>query len=82
MTAHDVLRYGNVNQILLAISAGRLSPWAVYCSNSGREWLANLREDQIQMVWAYIDPAKWDDIMNKRPEDTAYAREILETAGW
>lgn len=82
MAAHDVLRYGNVNKLMLAVSAGRLSPWAIYCSNSGREWLSSLRDDQLQIVWTYVNAGQWDEIMNRRPEDTAYANEILSKAGW
>ena len=39
---HDVLRYGNTNRICLEITKGKISPWMLYCSDSGTKFLDTL----------------------------------------
>lgn len=80
--AHDMLRYGNSNVIAYAISTGRISPWVVYNCASGQEFLEGLNPDQIQIVWAWIDPEFWQKKFKDYPADQAYAQEILKQAGW
>jgi hypothetical protein len=39
--AQDCLRYGNTNTICYALSSGRISPWCIYNSDSGIEFLGS-----------------------------------------
>jgi hypothetical protein len=34
------------------------------------------------MIWSYIDSDAWQKRFRDRPEDQAYAQEILTRAGW
>ena len=49
--AKDILRYGNVNTLCYDITAGRISPWVIYNSASGVEFLGNLSTEQVDIVW-------------------------------
>jgi hypothetical protein len=80
--AQDCLRYGNVNVICHAITAGRISAWAIYNSTSGQEFLGNLTPDLITAIWPYIDADVWQKRFRDYQADTEYARDILRKAGW
>ena len=80
--AQDLLRYGNTNFITYAISTGRLSAWVLYNSESGQKFLDELNEEQLAIVWPWIDPAFWQKKFKDYPADQEYAKEILKQAGW
>jgi hypothetical protein len=78
----DYLRYGNTNAICYAITAGRISPWVIYNSESGQRFLSSLSSEQVAMIWTYINSDAWAKRFADCPEDQAYAQEILTRAGW
>ena len=80
--AHDCLRYGNSNAVCYAISNGRISPWAIYNSNSGQKFLSELTTEQLAIVWPYIDSDFWIKKFQDYPADQEYAKDILTKAGW
>ena len=80
--AHDCLRYGSTNVLCYAITAGRVSPWVIYNSESGQKFLSELNSEQVAMIWPYIDSDVWQKRFADRPEDVEYAKQILKTAGW
>jgi hypothetical protein len=80
--AHDCLRYGSTNVLCYAITAGRISPWVIYNSESGQKFLGELNTEQVAMIWPYIDSDVWQKRFADRPEDVEYAKQILKTAGW
>ena len=80
--AHDCLRYGNSNAICYAITTGRISPWIIYNSESGQQFLSELSTEQIAMIWSYIDSDFWMKKFQDYPADQEYAKDILTKAGW
>lgn len=80
--ANDMLRYGNVNALCYEITAGRISAWVIYNSQSGQEFLANLSSEQVAMIWPYIDSDVWQRRFHDYPADQAWVEEILKKAGW
>ena len=80
--ANHILRYGNENKICHAITTGKISPWVLYNCDSGQNFLSNLQGDQVGMIYTYIDAEFWHRKFKDYPTDTAYAREILQKAGW
>lgn len=82
MRPEDVMRYGSQNRLCYAITTGKISPWIVYQSQSGQEFLSKLSEEQMQMVWSVINPDVWQPIFEKKVADVKYAEEILQQAGW
>jgi hypothetical protein len=80
--AHDCLRYGNANAICHAITAGRISPWVIYNSESGQKFLSELSSEQVAMIWIYIDSDVWQKKFQTYPADQEYSKEMLKQAGW
>lgn len=78
----DCLRYGNSNTICYAITTGRLSAWVIYNCQSGRDFLSSLSQDQISLIWPYVDTDFWQRKFRDYPADVEYVRQMLEKAGW
>lgn len=78
----DCLRYGNTNAICFAITSGRISPWVIYNSESGQNFLASLNPEQVSMIWPYINSDTWSAKFAESSADKAYAQDILKKAGW
>ena len=75
-------RYASENRIVKTIANGRISPWAVYCSESGLAVLERLNEEQISIVYPWIDPDYWQKRLKKYSDDTNWCRSILSQAGF
>lgn len=56
---NDVLRYSNKNMICHKIVSGHISPWILYLSECGNDFLSSLNTDQRNVVWDYINIDKW-----------------------
>lgn len=77
----DYFRYGNPNRICHHISNGRISPWIVFNSASGVEFLETLSEEQIGIVLPWIDPEYWQRKFVDYVADTEWVKMILKEAG-
>ena len=73
----DYFRIGNSNRICLHIVSGRISPWVIFNSSSGVEFLEGLREDQVQLIVPYIEPDYWQRKFHDYPEDEKIVDEEL-----
>jgi hypothetical protein len=82
MQPQDMLRYGSENRICQWVNAGKVSPWALYHSQSGVKLIQRLSSEQRTMIWDMIDPEYWDGVFSSRTADVAFAEEILKEAGW
>lgn len=80
--ACDMLRYGATNAVCYDITAGRISPWALYNSESGQKFLANLIPEQIAMIYPYINPEVWNRKFCDFMADQEFAKDMLSKAGW
>jgi hypothetical protein len=75
-------RYASENRIARTIANGRISPWAVYTSNSGMAALEKLNEEQIVMVYPWIDPDHWNVKLKRYSEDTTWCKTVMAEAGF
>lgn len=80
--AHDLLRYGNPNKICYQITIGKISPWMLYQSDSGTEFLSTLNEDCVKIVIDYINPEQWAIKFKRDPEIAARVKGLLKQAGY
>ena len=78
----DAFRYGAPNRLCYEVTTGRVSPWSVYQSDSGAEFLSKLDSIQQQMVLEYIDPEKWAIKFNRDVEVVTEVKELLKQAGY
>ena len=78
----DYLRYGNVNRICQLITVGKISPWMLYHSNSGTQFLDTLNENHVKMIIDYINPEQWAIKFKRDPENVSTVKEILNAGGY
>lgn len=67
------------NVICRDIVNGRISPWVVYNCNTGIGFLSKLNEEQLQIVFKYIDPDYWDKKI-ATSDDTVWIKDVLKQA--
>lgn len=79
---NDVLRYGNSNKICYLITTGKISPWIMYHSNSGIEFLNKLSADQQNLIMDYINPELWAIKFKREPEAITQVKDLLKQAGY
>jgi hypothetical protein len=77
----DIIRYSSTLGTVQRITKGTLSPWVIYNSKSGQQFLSELGE-QAEMVWPYIDPEQWERVFSKYPADVEFIKDTLNKAGW
>jgi hypothetical protein len=79
---NDVIRYGNTNKICYLITTGKISPWMMYHSNSGVEFLKKITPDQERLIMDYINPELWAIKFMKNSNQVAEVKEVLKLAGY
>jgi hypothetical protein len=78
----DVLRYGNRNRICYLIASGKISPWMLYQSESGKQFLDTLDTTQVKMIFDYINPELWAIKFKRYPNKVEEVKELLLAAGY
>lgn len=73
----DTLRYGNQNRLCHLITAGKISPWVLYHSKSGLEFLGKLDQGQTDLIFEYIDPQKWSIKFKRYGESLQEVKAVL-----
>ena len=81
-TASDYFRVTHPNKICHQIALGRISPWALYQSNSGVDFLSEINTDQERMIIPYIDPTAWAIKFIRDPKTASEIKEIMVAAGY
>lgn len=76
----DYFRLVNENRICYHIATGRISPWMVYQSATGQEFLDRLGDDQINNIIDIIDPAYWQAKFRDSTEDVSFVQQVLKQA--
>lgn len=78
---YDYFRRTTTNRLVINIKNGRISPWIVYSCDSGMALLGDLTEEQIRMVWPYIDSDFWMKKLKNYMADAELAKTVLKEAG-
>lgn len=77
----DVLRLYNANRLCYLITKGKISPWLLYTTEIGRQFLADLNGDQQRLIMDYINPDSWAIKIHKNDDKVAEIKEILSQGG-
>lgn len=78
----DFFRYAATNRICAMITNGRISPWLIYCCDTGQDALAKMNEEQIAIVYSWIDPEFWQRRLRDYMADTEWCKHVLAGAGF
>lgn len=68
-------------KIVSNIKTGKISPWIIYNTKSGKRFLKTLSENEINYIYNIINPEYWKTRFNKDDEDTKAISSILKKAG-
>lgn len=79
---HDVFRYGNKNKICFEITKGKISPWMLYHSTSGLDFISKLDKTQEKMIIIYIDPEQWAIKFKKQNNIINEVKALLTAGGY
>lgn len=74
----DSFRYINSNKICYMITTGQISPWVLYQSDAGKQFLSSLDTSQTNLIFEYIDPERWNIKFKREPENVIDVRSILK----
>lgn len=77
----DVLRLYNTNRLCYLITKGKISPWLLYTTDSGLQFLGKLNEDQQRVIMDYINPDAWAIKIHKNSERVEEIKKILGEGG-
>lgn len=81
--ASDYFRYASVNSVCQSIITGRISPWILYSSTQGQEFLnSKLNPEQVKLIWPIINPDVWAPRISRNREDWEFAKQMLAGVGW
>ena len=65
-------------RIITDIRRGAITGWLIFCSKTGRKWLANINKSDLELIWEWINPARWKIALEKSPIDTNEMTKICE----
>lgn len=77
---YHYFRYANKNLIAWDIKDGKISPWVILNSKTGKETLTDFNDEQLSMVYFVLNPEHWNRVFNKNPNDVTLAKQIAERA--
>ncbi len=79
-TWNHYFRYANTNRTVYDIKDGKVSPWLLLNSKSGKEMLTSFRDDQLSAISSIIDPTVWLKKFKKQTFDLELVRKIVKEA--
>lgn len=78
---NDIFRKGSQFRLCSLIKSGWVSPWIIYGSESGIEFLESLNQEQLNLIWDNVNSKTWSRIIRDRRSDFEYVQEIINAAG-
>ena len=71
-------KYVSTNRSVFDIKDGKVSPWLVLNCTSGKEMLANFRDDQLSAIGNIINPQIWVKKFKNQKFDLDLVRQIVK----
>lgn len=79
---NEYFKKASENRITRSITNGRISPWVIYTSESGLSALSRLNEEQIALIYPWIDPDFWNTKLKRYTSDTDWCKSLMKQAGF
>jgi hypothetical protein len=73
--------YVSLNKAVYHIRNGKISPWVILNSNSGKIMISKMTDDQLEMIAPAFDAQFWLKKFRQTPADVALVKEICEEVG-
>ena len=78
---NEFFRAAGAGKIGTMIVNGRISPWVLYNCDSGIACLERFNEEQVALVFDYIDPEYWQNKFRNYMIDAEYIKEACKLGG-
>lgn len=79
---NHIFTYANRNKLCFYITQGKISSWVIYNCQSGIAFLDTLNEEQLQVVFKWIDPEYWQKRFKDYFADSEYLKKTLKDSGF
>ena len=68
-------------KIVSNLRTGKISPWLLYNTKSGKRFLSRLTEKEVMCMYKIIDPEYWQREFKLRKDDTSAIASVLKSVG-
>ncbi|ASV44162.1 hypothetical protein PBI_SCTP2_147 [Salicola phage SCTP-2] len=68
-------------RILSNVKTGKISPWIIFNTKTGKQFLKSLRDNEIDYVYNIINPDYWNKKFEKNETDAKAVSNVLKNAG-
>ena len=69
-----------MNRAVVDIKDGKISPWLILNCKTGKEMMKRFNDEQLQMVYAIMDPSHWTLRFKRLPVDIEMVKEVIKEA--
>jgi hypothetical protein len=73
--------YVSTNRAMFDIKDGKVSPWLILNSNSGKKLLDQLDDTQLSAISNIIDPIFWSKKFKSSKQDIELVKQVIKEAG-
>lgn len=73
-------KYVSTNRAVFDIKDGKVSPWLILNSTTGKEMLQNFRDDQLAAISTIIDPKVWVKKFKNQSFDLELVKTVVKEA--
>ena len=73
--------YVSTNRATFDIRDGKISPWILLNSDTGKKLLSKLSDEQLASIGTTIDPNFWFKKFRTMLDDADFARQIIKESG-
>jgi hypothetical protein len=70
--------YVSTNRAVWDIKDGKISPWIVLNSKTGKEMLSKFNDEQLEMVYHVINPEHWALRFKRLPSDVQLVKDVAK----
>ena len=78
---YHYFNYVSLNRAVHDIIDGKISPWLILNSNTGKTMMGNMSDDQLAMISSVVDVPYWFRKFKEQPADVALVDEICKETG-
>jgi len=74
-------RYASLTRSVYDIKDGKISPWLVLNSTTGKDMLNKYNDEQLSIVFEVLDPSFWKQRFSKYPADMELVKQVVQGSG-
>ena len=75
-TWNHYFNYVSLNRAVWHIKDGKISPWLILNSKSGKDMLSKFNDEQLSMIYHIMNPEHWAMRFRKQPADVELVKEV------